>query len=241
MMDVKWNCFIQELLRMHAELPLRDRLMQELARMDTELPLPPPPAEIPLADAIQQGVAHFLSSADVVDVEPVDEPTNRMRQRGFLPSSPISTSSSRLPTSGSSDGWEYVPLDRWKDCGYSQATLDNWPSDGHPNDEVVPQAQQAVQSAPETLQLPSSSLAKLQPKAPPKPPFNLFPPQAQGEVPLKAAPPPKPAPPHMGPPPVTPPLKSPPNTRPLKTWIKKAPREIMCPRCGHGTILHQFM
>ena len=242
MIDVKWNRCIQGVLRMH-ERP-RICFMLPLPR-----PLARPPAELPLADAIQQNVARFLSSAGEV---PVDDPANRM------PSSPLSQRSSRMPTSSSSEGWEYVPLNTWKDCGYRQAALDGWPSDfesaamgvlrtdGHPNvlcytiysdDET----QQAVQRAPETLQLPSSSLAKLQPKAPPKPPFNLFPPQAQGEVPLKAAPWPKPAPTHMGPPPVTPALKSPPNTRPLKTWIKKTPREIRCPRCGHGTILHQFM
>ena len=223
MIDVKWNRFIQEVLRMN-----------ERPRICFMLPLPRP---LPLADAIQQNVARFLSSADE---EPVDDLTNRMQQLGFLPSNPLSERSSRMPTSSSSEGWEYLPLDRWKDCGFSQEALDAWPSDlesaarmgvlrtdGHPNvlcytiysdDET----QQAVQRAPETLQLPLLSLAKLQPKAPPKPPFNLFPPPPKAAVPSKAAPPPKAAPVSMGPPPlVMPPVKSPPNTRPSKAWNKK--------------------
>jgi hypothetical protein len=171
-----------------------------------------------------------------------------------------------------------VPLNTWKDCGYRQAALDSWPSDfesaamgvlrtdGHPNvlcyriysdDET----QQAVQRAPETLQLPLSSSAKLQPKPPPKPPFNLVPPPPKAAVPSKAAPkppvnlfqpPPKaavpfkaaPQAPFKAAPQAPPPPKEAPaqmNPPPNKKWKKKAPREIMCPRCGHGTILHQFM
>ena len=268
MIDVKWNHCIQQVLRMH-ERP-RICLMLPLPR-----PLPRPPAELPLADAIQQNVARFLSSADEV---PVDDPANRM------PSSPLSQRSSRMPTSSSSEGWEYVPLHTWTDCGYRPAALDGWPSDfesgvlrtdGHPNvlcyriysdDET----QQAVQRAPETLQLPLSSSAKLQPKPPPKPPFNLVPPPSKAAVPSKAAPEPpvnlfqpppkaaapfkaapqepfkaaphapfKAAPQELAPPPKEAPANI--NRPPNKQWKKKAPREIMCPRCGHGTILHQFM
>ena len=253
MMDVKWNCLIQELLRMHAELPLRDRLKQELLRMDTEIPLPPPPAEIPLEDAIQQGVAHFLASADVVDV-------------GFSPTSPLSQRSSRMPTTSSSEGWEYLTLS--KAAGLPMV---------HPNLVCYTiysddDTQQAVQRAAETLQIPPKAppqpkapaeapptspepnpepppvllppkappaeavpmSAMLQPKAPPTPPFNLYPPPKAR--PAKAPPPPKTAPESMGPPP-----KSPPNTRPLKSWKKKAPRVIICQRCGHGTKLTQSM
>ena len=260
MIDVKWNRCIQGVLRMH-ERP-RICLMLPLPR-----PLPRPPAELPLADAIQQNVARFLSSADE---EPVDDPANRM------PSSPLSQRSSRMPTSSSSEGWEYVPLNNFKDCGFRQAALDSWPSDfesaamgvlrtdGHPNvlcyriysdDET----QQAVQRVPETLQLPLSSSAKLQPKPPPQPPFNLVPQPPKAAVPSKAEPkppvnlfqpPPKAAAPFKAAPQPQAPFKYPPPPkeapanikRPTnKQWKKKAPREITCPRCGHGTIMHQFM
>ena len=224
-------------------------------------PLPRPPAELPLADAIQQNVAHFLSSADE---EPVDDLTNRMQQLGFLPSSPLSERSSRMPTSSSSEGWEYVPLHTWTDCGYRPAALDGWPSDfesgvlrtdGHPNVLCyrIYSDDDDLQRVPETLQLPLSSSAKLQPKPPPKPPFNLVPPPSKAAVPSKAAPeppvnlfqpPPKAAVPFKAAPQAPPPPKEAPakmNPPPNKKWKKKAPREIMCPRCGHGTILHQFM
>ena len=235
-------------------------------------PLPRPPAELPLADAIQQNVARFLASADE---EPVDDPANRMQQLGFSPSSPLSQRSSRMPTSSSSEGWEYVPLNTWKDCGYRQAALDGWPSDfesaamgvlrtdGHPNVLCyrIYSDDDDLQRVPETPQLPLSSSAKLQPKPPPKPPFNLVPPPSKAAVPSKAAPkppvnlfqpPPKAAAPFKAAPHAPfkaapqeppPPKEAPANIkRPTnKQWKKKPPREVTCPRCGHGTIMHQFM
>ena len=231
------------------------------------LPVPRPRAEIPLADAINKDVAQFLSSPDDEPVKTTMPPL--MSPLNCLPSSPLSQRSSRMPTSSSSEGWEYLPLNAWKDCGYSQAVLDDFEAsgrmseirtDGHPNvvcytiysdDDTM----QAVQRAPETLQIPPKAppqpkapaeapptSARLQPKAPPKPPFNLYPPPPKAAKPSKAAPPPKAAPESMGPPPpVMPPMKSPPNTRPLKSWKKKAPTVINCQRCGHGTKLTQFM
>ena len=271
MMDVKWNCLIQELLRMHAELPLRDRLNQELLRMGTEIPLRPPPAEIPLEDAIQQGVAHFLASADVVDV-------------GFSPTSPLSQRSSRMPTTSSSEGWEYLTLSNAAGLPMVHPNLVCYTI--YSDDDT----QQAVQRAAETLQIPPKAppqpkapaeapptspepnpepppvllppkappaeavpmSAMLQPKAPPTPPFNLFqpPPKAakpsEAAPPLKAAPspeppPPKAAPAFMGPPPGPPPPKSIPKTRPLKSWKKKAPTVVYCHRCGIATEITQFM
>ena len=243
-MDVKWNTLTEKLLRMN------DR-----PRICLLLPLPRPPAELPLADAINLDVAQFLSNPDDDPVETTMPPL--MPPLNFLPSSPLAGRSSRMPTASSNECWEvvgstassplagarggeYLPLDRYKELGYGPEVLDTWTDAKyiHPHglcyriyidEEMIPQELQKVQRTPKDRQLPSSSLTKPPPKAPPKPPLNPFPP------------PPKAAPESMGPPPVTPPVKAPPNTKPSKPWKKKAPREYRCQRCGHGNLLSQFM
>ena len=199
------------------------------------LPLPRPPAELPLADAIKQNVAQFLSNPDDEPVETTMPPL--MPPLNFLPSSPLAGRSSRMPTASSNEGWEvvgstassplagarggeYLPLDRYKELGYGPDVLDKWTDAKyiHPHGlcyriyidkEMIHSELQKVQRTPKDRQLPSST---------------------------KLPPPPKAAPKSMGPPPV----KSPPNTKPSKPLKSKAV-EYRCQRCGHRNLLSQFM
>ena len=174
------------------------------------LPLPRAPAELPLADAINLDVAKFLAIKDA-DGEPV----------GTIPSSPPAGRPSRMPTASSKEGWEvvgstpssplagggeYLPLDRYKELGFSPELLDTWTDAKyiHPwglcyriffEEETIPQEPQNVKRFPSSTKLP---------------------------------PPPKAAPKSMGPPPV----KSPPNTKPLPP-MKTEAVEYRCKRCGH--------
>ena len=186
-------------------------------------------AELPLADAINKDVAQCLSSPDDVLVKTTMPPL--MSPLNFLPSGPLAARSSRMPTSSSSEGWEFVgsnasisPLSSALGGIGSQDALDARPFRWYKilNDEEMIEEFQIVQRTPKDRQLPSSSLTMTPFKAPPKPPWNTLP------LPPKAAPakaaPAKAAPASMGPPPVTPPFKSPPNTKPSSF---RKPQQLM--------------
>ena len=176
-------------------------------------------AELPLADAIKKDVAQCLSSPDDVLVKTTMPPL--MSPLTFLPSSPLAGRASRMPTSSSSEGWEFVGSNASRSprsstlAGIgSQDVLDVRTVRWHKilSDEEMIEELEMVQRTRKDRQLPSSSLTMTPFKAPPKPPFNTSPPPRKA-APGKAAPA-KAAPTSMGPPPVTPPFKSPPKTKP---------------------------
>ena len=248
-MDVKWNTLIQAYLR-RFERNQWILLLLQRAR---------PPAELPLADAIHKEVAQFLSISDDWPAETTTPPL--MPPLNSLPPSPATGSSSRMPTASSSGGWEFVgsdassplagarcgqflPLGRYKELGYGPEVLDTW-SDAkyiHPlglcyriflDEANMPPELQILRRMPPTPK-----------KAPPPPPPKALP-RYMGPPPKD---PPQPKTPPNPPPKPPPQPKTPPNPPPkaapesvVRSWKKKAAREVCCQNCGHKNLLHQFM
>ena len=224
LLDEKWNNLIQGVLRRFERNQWVLVLLQR-AR---------PPAELPLADAIHKDVAQFLSiSDDWLD----DMTTPLMPPPNSLPESPATGSSSRMPTASSGD-WEIVgagassPLSRL-DCSPEVLEALGLCYKIFLDEANMPPELQILRRMPPTPK-----------KAPPPPPPKALP-RYMGPPP-KDPPQPKtpPNPPPKPPPQPKTPTRPPPKAAPesvVRSWKKKAAREVCCQNCGHKNLLHQFM